>query len=379
MKKFVAVAAAITVLGISALAEHHGAKTVKNVVVYQKEGRFGGWPANHGMWVWGNEIVVGFEAGHYKQSERSHAIDYGRPAEHFLARSLDGGESWKLEKPKSLLPPPGTKMANVPTESGGKPAMDCPGGIDFTHPDFAMTIRMASHQNGPSRFYYSYDRGKSWMGSFKFPDFGEAGLAARTDYLVNGKHDLTAFVTASKPNAREGRPICVRTRDGGKTWNLVAYIGPEPPGKDYAIMPSSVRLAEDSILTVFRRRHWIEAYRSDDGGRWWTFKNIPVPDTGRGNPPSLVKLKDGRLAITYGFRDEPYGIRAKLSSDNGETWSDDIVLREDGGNWDLGYPRSAQRADGKIVTVYYFNNNANAERYIGATIWDPGEGQGLAR
>ena len=98
MKKFFAIAATITILGVGVLAEKNGAKTVKNVVVYQQEGRFGGWPANHGMWAWGDEIVAGFEAGHYKHSERSHAIDYSRPAEHLLARSLDGGETWKLEK-----------------------------------------------------------------------------------------------------------------------------------------------------------------------------------------------------------------------------------------------------------------------------------------
>lgn len=104
-----------------------------------------------------------------------------------------------------------------------------------------------------------------------------------------------------------------------------------------------------------------------------------MPDTGRGNPPSLTKLKDGRLALAYGFRAQPYGIRAKLSSDNGETWTDDIILRKDGGNWDLGYPRTVQRPDGKLVTVYYYNNVANAERFIGATIWDPGQGQGVAK
>lgn len=370
---------ALTLSFVPAVFADHHAQAARNVVVYRQAGRFGGWPANHGIWSWGDEIVVGFEAGHYKYSERGHAIDYTRPAEHLLARSLDGGETWSIEKPESLLPPPGTKMANVPTEPGGKPAIDCPLAIDFTHPDFAMTIRMASHQNGPSRFYYSYDRGKTWNGPYKFPDFGEAGVAARTDYLVNGKYDLTAFVTVSKPNAREGRPVCVRTRDGGRSWRMLAYIGPQPPGRDYAIMPASVRLAKNSILTVFRRRHWIEAWRSDDDGRWWTFKNIPVPDTGRGNPPSLTKLEDGRLALVYGYRAEPYGIRAKLSSDNGETWSDAIVLREDGGNWDLGYPRTVQRTDGKLVTVYYYNNAPNAERFIGGTIWDPGKGQGLAR
>ena len=41
---------------------------------------------------------------------------------------------------------------------------DCPGGIDFTHPDFALTVRMTDVDAGPSRFYYSTDRGHRWDG-----------------------------------------------------------------------------------------------------------------------------------------------------------------------------------------------------------------------
>jgi len=73
-----------------------GAKPIRNVVVYKESGRFGGWPANHGVWSWGSEIVVGFEIGHFKQAEQTHAIDYSRPAEHVLARSLDAGETWTV-------------------------------------------------------------------------------------------------------------------------------------------------------------------------------------------------------------------------------------------------------------------------------------------
>gem|GEM_PF-4111678 len=40
--------------------------------------------------------------------------------------------------------------------------------------------------------------------------------------------------------------------------------------------------------------------------------------------------------------------------------------------WDLGYPRTVQRPDGKIVTMYYFNDASSKERYIAATIWRPG-------
>ncbi len=343
----------------------------RNVMVYREAGRFAGWPANHGMWSWGNEMVVGFEIGYYRDSATSHAIDYSRPAEHVLARSLDGGETWTIERPEGLRPPPGQKVAGVPTGAEGKEPVDCPGGIDFTHPDFALTARMTSIHVGPSRFYYSLDRGRTWRGPYKLPDFGQKGIAARTDYLVNGKHDLTLFLTAAKSNGREGRPIAVRTTDGGKSWRLLAYIGEEPPEDDFAIMPSSVRLGPRSILTAIRHRRFIEAYRSDDGGGSWRGLGRPVPDTGRGNPPCLTRLRDGRLVLTYGYRAEPYGIRARLSTDQGATWGPEIVLRRDGGNWDLGYPRNAQRPDGKVVTVYYFNEDANQERYIGATIWQP--------
>jgi len=349
-----------------------------NVIVYKEAGRFGGWPANHGIWSWGNEILVGFEVGWFRNTDRSHAIDYTKPAEHLLARSLDGGVTWKIEKPEGLKPPPGVKQAGVPTE-GGHVVTDCPGGMDFIAPGFALTARMADIHIGPSRFYYSTDKGKNWSGPFRIPDFGQPGIAARTDYLVNGKHDLSMFLTAAKSNKREGRVICVRTRDGGRTWTLEGMVGPEPPESDFAIMPSSVRVSKATILTTVRHRPFIDAYRSTDDGKTWTLVNKPVPDTGRGNPPSLVKLKDGRLAITYGYRAAPFGIRARLSSDCGETWGEEIILRKDAAVWDLGYPRSVQRPDGKIVTVYYYNDAAEGERYIGATIWDPGKGTGTAK
>jgi len=127
------------------------------------------------------------------------------------------------------------------------------------------------------------------------------------------------------------------------------------------------------------KHNYILLVTSGDDGKTWQPVTIVVPHTGRGNPPSMLKLKDGRLALIYGYRAEPYGIRARLSADAGETWSDDIVLRAGAGNWDIGYPRSVQRPDGKVVTIYYYNDSKDSDRYIGATIWDPGKGSGTAR
>ncbi len=351
---------------------------VEHVVVYHEPGMFGGWPANHGIWIWGNEILVGFSKGYYKDLGDRHHIDREKPEYHLLARSLDGGKTWSIEDPQArgyLRYIDGGFLHGVPrTDVPLAELTDPPGGIDFTHPDFALTARTNSVGAGSSHFSYSYDRGRTWEGPLRLPNFDAPGTAARTDYIVNGPRDCMLFITASKEDGREGRPICVRTEDGGKTWKLVSRIGPEPEG--FSIMPASVRISEDEILVVVRRRdgprRWQAAYLSSDNGASWEQLNDPVPDAGIGNPPALVKLRDGRICLIYGYRAEPYSIRAKLSDDNGRTWSDDIVLRDDGADRDIGYPRVVQRPDGKVITVYYFNDpKTGPERYIGATIWDP--------
>jgi putative protein kinase ArgK-like GTPase of G3E family len=75
--------------------------------------------------------------------------------------------------------------------------------------------------------------------------------------------------------------------------------------------------------------------------------------------------------VTYGYRAVPYGIRAKISSDNGKTWGPEIILRQDGRNWDLGYSRTIQRPDGKLVTMYYYSTEEDPQQRIIATIWNP--------
>ncbi len=36
----------------------------EHVEVYRQPGRFADWPANYGIWSWGNEIAVSFTLGH---------------------------------------------------------------------------------------------------------------------------------------------------------------------------------------------------------------------------------------------------------------------------------------------------------------------------
>ena len=228
----------------------------RHVVVYGEEGKFGGWPANHGMWIWGNEILVGFSTGIHKDlgTER-HNIDREQPEHHVLSRSLDGGETWTMEFPQDrgmLVNAGGMRHGTTDPAHVEADAVAISEPINFTHTDFAMTMRFAGINNGDSRLYYSYDRGHNWQGPFQVPRFGQPGIMARSDYIVNGPDDCQVFLTCSKQNEEEGRVFCARTTDGGVSWKFVSFVGPEPNG--FSIMPSTVRLSPTELLMTTRRR-----------------------------------------------------------------------------------------------------------------------------
>ena len=101
-------------------------------------------------------------------------------------------------------------------------------------------------------------------------------------------------------------------------------------------MPATVRFSAYDLVTTIRcaevepPKSWIDAYASHDDGKTWSLLAKPEPDAGEGNPPSLLRLADGRLALIYGYRAPPFGIKARYSADRGRSWSDPIPLRETG-------------------------------------------------
>ena len=107
-----------------------------------------------------------------------------------------------------------------------------------------------------------------WM--INVPAFGLQGVAARTDYVIEGKRQALVILTASKTNGKEGRLFCARTTDGGVHWKQVSWIGDEPGG--FRIMPSTVKLPNGDLLTAARTHgpnetNWIDLYSQHRQGR----------------------------------------------------------------------------------------------------------------
>ena len=251
----------------------------------------------------------------------------------------------------------------------------------------------ADHENDPHLFYLSgrelnvgrsRNGGETWQKrSIPAPDdmvtlSGFRGLYTRDGTLlfpVGGKAYRPGLNMRALDDAT-WRQYMARSTDGGENWEWTKMV--EDPTGAYTEEVTLLELENDRVLALVRAHRpgptgYLWQQWSADGGRPWS---EPVETQIWGYPCHLLRLQDGRILCTYGYRFKPAGIRAVLSGDGGWSWDlkGERILQDDGGTpaqgWgpeqlekfkvrgvagaDLGYPFSAQMADGAIVTVYYF-------------------------
>lgn len=170
--------------------------------------------------------------------------------------------------------------------------------------------------------------------------------------------------------------VILRSTDQGKSWSYLSTMAEDPGGKlGHFQEPAIVRTRSGRIVAAIRNQGPAQAiwttWSDDDGRTWQPVRQSPMT----GHPADLTQLAGGRLLCTYGLRSgvhsDPGGIRASFSDDNGETWKIDgeVRIRKDFLNMDIGYPESMQLADGRVLTVYYFN--LFGRYFLGQTIWKP--------
>jgi hypothetical protein len=106
--------------------------------------------------------------------------------------------------------------------------------------------------------------------------------------------------------------------------------------------------------------------RSTDGGKsFGKWESMGF----RGHPLNGLRLPDNRVLLTYGYRHQPYGIRARILNPECTDYASapEIILRDDGGNGDIGYTWPVMIDKNHILVTYYFNKG-NGIRHIAGTI-----------
>ena len=365
------------------------------------------------------EIVV----GHYHAPARytthddvshSSSTGYFSRAKILLQRTLDHGETWRLEDEVVI----GDNSRPLAERRAIMRRADEPGvvreTIALTGPDamvsFARQVTGPEDDRGQPTLecfaFRSGDRGRTWesVPARVSPPPGYSYVAIDGAAPIRFADD-TLVVPAWVDDRNTGGPhgfdaaivVLYGSDDQGLSWQYLAEIVREPTGRGRPGYANLLLLPSGRLQGYFNRigglRHSLEMTASDDGGYSWS---TPQPlvvwgqspwaalsrchawsEAGRAGvlyrSPWPLRLHDGRIVVIFGRRKQPFGMGLVVSEDDGATWSAEAVIRADASDWDLGYPVATQLDDGRIFTAYYFmehdGNGFGGTRHIAGSFF----------
>lgn len=361
---------------IHAYAAPRPAKDADHAVVYRREDEFCAWTYTRGFWQ--------NAQGHLMQNFDALTLDYSTTTPETIThnnifrtstgrkmvtvRSTDRGRTWNGASPEFNIMDAGGSARPTFAESGPINWLD--------------KNNLLYSAFGGRNVQVSKDGGHTWSAPSAQPLETLKSLTSLSSYVVRPDGRCLHFMYEADGGWNR-RPLVYGSVGDGTEFHFMTFITPEnstdgnakgdyqttaPYGGHRWFYPRGLVLKNGRILCSLRCQRdpegvmWSEVYKSDDGGRTWGFLSR-INDFG--SPASLVQMSDGRVVAVYGYRLPDYGIRAAVSEDGGETWGSELIVRDDGGSWDLGYPNAWEVSPGKMGVIYYFNSKHDPVQITG--------------
>jgi len=320
-----------------------------------------------------------------------------------LVRSRDGGETWS-RTPELLFAHPlgGAQDASLIRLADG--SLVC---HSYAWMRLLSTARSRPAPGFTSRDGHAFlggyvlrseDDGRSWQGPFSPPAMAHADAVdpqgRRIGLFNRGSMCQTAdgtlyWAARSLTGSLAGGHYSLhllRSRDRGETWDATGAQLADPA---FTFTETSlIETPRGHLLGFVRARKLTPAaadgsrkrgaavddhvpvmVRSTDGGL--TFE--PWQTAGFfGYPFHALRLQDGRIWLSYGYRRRPFGVRVRILNPEGTDFAEaeEFVLRDDGGSTDVGYPWATLLPGSRVLTVYWINHD-DGERYIAGTVCRP--------
>ena len=253
----------------------------------------------------------------------------------------------------------------------------------FLRPDGVESLKRPVFDNGGGVIFLggylvrSTNGGKTWGEPIYPPHveddiylsaLGEPLPAYNRGALCEGKSGRIYWVVAvndSIPVKKISNHLIV-SDDKGLTWSYSALVATDDRA---SFNETSIYETPKGDLVAFLRTADMEDQaciaRSTDGGKIFKWEKMGF----QGHPLNALRLPDNRVLLTYGYRHVPYGIRARILNSECTDFAtaQEIILRDDGGNGDIGYSWPVLLDDNRVLVVYYFNKE-NKTRHIAGTI-----------
>jgi hypothetical protein len=298
-----------------------------------------------------------------------------------LTRSRDDGKTWS--EPKIFFAHPfGGSQDPCMVQLRDKSIVCASYGWSYVQTNVYAKLKQPVLHHGQFVFLGGYllrsiDGGKSW-GDLIIPPpskdepnfnlFGEKSPAFNRGAMCEGKDGRLYWVIASNDSLapRTTSTHLMISEDKGVTWK---YSCPVAVDEKVTFNETSIFETPKGDLVAFMRTanfndHGCIARSTDHGKSFQKWEDMGF----QGHPFHAVQLPDKRVLLVYGYRQAPFGIRARVLNPECTDFAtaEEIVLRDDGGSEDLGYPWATVLSKDKALVTYYMNHT-NGTRYIGGT------------
>ena len=226
----------------------------------------------------------------------------------------------------------------------------------------------------------SSDGTKTWQGPYYpphiTPEINNSALgvplpAYNRGALFEGKDGRVFWVVAASdlnsPAKKTSNHLLI-SDDKGITWR---YSCPVAIDDSASFNEASIYETPKGDLVAFLRTANLNDQaciaRSTDGGK--TFQPWQMMGF-QGHPLHALRLPDNRVLLSYGYRHRPYGIRARILNAECTDFATapEIVIRDDGGTTDIGYPWAVMLDKKRILVVYYFSVNGGPQHIAGTLL-----------
>jgi hypothetical protein len=292
--------------------------------------------------------------------------------------STDDGKFWNLQGKPTPNDPQTNRMNVAAGASKGGDLLVVASGWSLT-PGEKPTDQMdlvAVLRPWVSR---SKDGGRTWeLNKDGFPEAqdGMTNFIPFGDVLPALDGTLRVLAYAQSLDKAVNKVSMFTSADDGNSWKWLSFIS------DASGPTAFAGGHNETAFFHTGKGHWVAAARrwrsgqamdlfeSKDDGKTWEMTGNLTDDNQ--HPGHITALSDGRLLLTYGNRKVGQkGVAAKISSDRGKTWQEELILIDDlDFGQDCGYPTSVQLDNGTIMTLYYSRGISTHQRYhMGTVIW----------